>query len=85
MLITQVDKLFHEKLRDNLVKEHMIAPGIVEQWRGTLMKLSHYGGMSTCNHVTIYPHGDRVFRDMWEEIDEAEERVSMSTYIFEVL
>uniref|UniRef100_A0A7S4UZ58 PLD phosphodiesterase domain-containing protein n=1 Tax=Paramoeba aestuarina TaxID=180227 RepID=A0A7S4UZ58_9EUKA len=65
------------------LKRRGIPQASVDHWREVLPKLAKYGHLSQGNKISIYASGDQAYSEMWRQIDNANERVWLSTYIFE--
>ena len=55
----------------------------MERWNRLLTRPALRPGYSEGNRLRLFTDGDRTFQTLWEDIDRAEERVWMETYIFE--
>lgn len=56
---------------------------MTERWNRLLTRPALRPGYSKGNRLRLFTGGDRTFRALWDDIDRAEKRVWMETYIFE--
>ncbi len=55
----------------------------MERWHRLLTRPALRSGYSEGNRLRLFTSGDRMFRTLWTDINQAEERVWMETYIFD--
>lgn len=55
----------------------------MERWNRLLTRPALRSGYSEGNRLRLFTSGDRTFRALWTDINQAEERVWMETYIFD--